>query len=153
EAEVQVAVLAPGGGEALVEAADGFEGGAGAEAVGGDELGVLQAGLVALVVGGPRRQRHDGAAGRGRGASGQRLRSGGPPARIGDAVVVGEGDDGAGGGAPAGVAGGGGAAGVVGPDVAERRPGAVLHLAPGRLAAGVVGNDHLVGGRLELLIG
>ena len=51
QGEVQVAVLAPGGGEALVEAADGLQRVAAAEAVGRDELGRLQAGRVALVVG------------------------------------------------------------------------------------------------------
>ena len=52
---MEIAVLAPGGSEALVEPADGLQRSAAEEAVGRDELGPLEPGRVALVVGRLRR--------------------------------------------------------------------------------------------------
>jgi peptidoglycan/xylan/chitin deacetylase (PgdA/CDA1 family) len=66
QGEVQVAVLAPGGREALVEAADRLQGAAPAEQVGRHELRPLQARRVQLVIRRPLRQRHYHPARRGR---------------------------------------------------------------------------------------
>jgi hypothetical protein len=62
EGELEVAVLAPGGGVTLVELADGLQGPAPDEAVRRDELGPFEAGGVALVVRRPLRERDDDAA-------------------------------------------------------------------------------------------
>lgn len=57
--EEEIAVLAPGRRETLVEAAGGGEGVAPVEAVGGDEFGRGEARRVALIVRGPVGDRHD----------------------------------------------------------------------------------------------
>ena len=93
QSELQVAVLAPGGGEALVEAADRLEHFAAAEAVGRDELRPFESGRVALVVGGhPGDGDDDPPAHRGDVSLEGRFGVGEPP-RIGDAIVVRERDD------------------------------------------------------------
>src|SRR4051794_35135856 len=58
EREVQVGVLAPGGREALIEAADRCQRSVAAESVRGGEFRRLQARFVALVISRRPRQRH-----------------------------------------------------------------------------------------------
>src|SRR5690606_7856209 len=82
------------------------------------------------------------------------------PVRLRQAVVVGEGDDLAAGGAPAAVAGGGRAVWLVaGGQVADRQAALALPARPaGHLTEciegrGVVDDDHFVAARFELLAG
>ncbi len=92
ELELQIAVFAPGGGEAFVEAADGFERRAPAKAVRGDKLRSLQAGGIAFVIGGPLRKGHNGASAGRRDAVRTGFHAGCQPARVRNAIVVREGD-------------------------------------------------------------
>lgn len=90
--ELQIRVLAPRRRKARIEAARTFECGARDEGVRRREFGAGESGGVAFVIGRAWSQRHDDAARHGIRARIERTHAIGDPVRIGNGVVVGEGD-------------------------------------------------------------
>ena len=106
QSKMQIAVFPPGECERFVKAAESLQNRASAKAIGRNELARFQARRVALKIGRLFTKGHDGLTGDGNDI---RIREGphsrGEPVAIGNAVVVGKGDDFTPGGLPTDVSG------------------------------------------------
>src|SRR2546423_11115158 len=89
QAKVQVAILAPGGGESFIETADCFQRVTATKAVGRNELALLKTRRVPLIVRRTSRQWNDGLPCDGNYAGiGKWDQARGEPAAVGDTIVV-----------------------------------------------------------------
>ena len=157
ERKEQVRILAPGGGESLIETADRLQRVAPHEAVRGNELRTVEMARIELVIGGRRfGQGHAHASCRGPGPGLHRPPSMLEPVAMRDRVVVGESDDFAQRHAPARIARAGRTARVLHRQIGDARSRAHAihpsqHHGAGQGIVAIVGDDDLIRPALEVL--